>query len=163
VLSGPPAGLVVAELGPDDWQLFRRVRLAALADSPAAFGSRHADWMVAEPGRWRARLTDVPLNLVLIMDGEPVGMVSGTAPLDGTVELISLWVAPTARGRGVPDEAVRRVRDWARSQKAARLVLSVKIANTAARRLYERLGFELVGPSADDPRELVLALELSRC
>jgi len=161
VLSGPPAGLEVRELGPDDWELFRRVRLAALAESPAAFGSRYADWVDAEPERWRRRLTDVPLNLVLIMDGEPVGMVSGTAPLDGTVELISLWVAPTARGRGVPDEAVRRVRDWARSQKAARLVLSVKIANTAARRLYERLGFELVGPSADDPSELVFALELS--
>jgi ribosomal protein S18 acetylase RimI-like enzyme len=162
VLSGPPVGLVVRELGPDDWELFRRLRLAALAEAPAAFGSRYIEWVDAEPERWRARLTDVPLNLALLLDGAPVGLVSGTAPWDRAVELISLWVTPAARGRGVSDEAVRNVADWARSRGASRLVLSVKVANTTARRLYERLGFELVGPAADDPSELVLALELSR-
>ncbi len=138
------------------------MRLAALADAPSAFGSRWTDWVDAEPERWRARLTDIPLNVVMLMNGEPVGLVSGTRVLGGTVELISLWVAPAARGRGVADEAVRRVEDWARTQGASILVLSVKIANAAARRLYERLGFDIVGPSPDDPSELLLALGLPR-
>jgi ribosomal protein S18 acetylase RimI-like enzyme len=49
---------------------------------------------------------DVALNLVLTAHDKPVGMVSATAPsMDGEVELISLWVAPAGRGRGVGDEA----------------------------------------------------------
>ncbi len=159
MLGGDPLRLGVREVGPDDWELFRQVRLAALAEAPSAFGSRHADWLDAEPKRWQARLRDVPLNLVLIMEGQPVAMVSGTEPVDDTVELISLWVAPPARGHGVAEEAVHRVQGWARAQGARRLVLSVKIANAPARRLYERLGFEL-GPAPDDPDELVMSLAL---
>jgi len=52
--------------------------------------------------RWLAYPGNVALNLVLVLDGVPVGMVSARAPeAAGTVELISLWMAPAARGRGV--------------------------------------------------------------
>ncbi|MGI8458269.1 MAG: GNAT family N-acetyltransferase [Propionibacteriaceae bacterium] len=144
-------------LTPDDWQLWRRLRRAALAESPAAFGSTLASWSGpgdAEP-RWRARLADVPLNLALSLGGEPVGMVSATTPGgDGAIELVSLWVAPTVRGCGVGDEAIRQVAAWARDQHPGRgLVLSVKTTNGPARALYERHGFVDAGPSLDDPDE----------
>jgi ribosomal protein S18 acetylase RimI-like enzyme len=155
------AAVDLLSLGPDDWQLFRRVRLAALAESPEAFGSRYENWVDAGPERWRARLADVPLNLVLLAEGEPVGMVSCTTVTDETAELISLWVAPRARGLGVGDEAVRRVLAWAELQGAQRLTLSVKITNDAARRLYERHGFRLVGPSPDEPDEVRMEVSLA--
>ncbi|WP_344808571.1 GNAT family N-acetyltransferase [Microlunatus ginsengisoli] len=156
-LVGEPPAVAAQRVGPDDWELFRRVRLAALAQAPEAFGSRYEDWVHAGPERWQARLTDVPLNLVLFLDGEPIGLVSGTAPRDGAVELISLWVAPEARGLGVAGEAVRRVRAWAGESGARRVELMVKIDNTAARGLYDRLGFAVMGPNPDDPTELWLS------
>ncbi|MBD5657699.1 MAG: GNAT family N-acetyltransferase [Candidatus Eremiobacteraeota bacterium] len=53
--------------------------------------------------RWRARLSTVRTNLVARSNGEPTGMASGTAAAHrgGTIEPISMWVAPFARGRGV--------------------------------------------------------------
>ena len=145
------------ELAPDDWPLWRRLRQAALADAPQAFGSTLAQW--TGPGdteqRWRSRLQDVELNLVLIVDGEPVGMVSATAPdADGEVEMISMWVSPQARGQGVGDEAIRRVLAWAADRHpGAPVVLSVKRTNARARELYSRHGFADAGPSPDDPDE----------
>lgn len=140
-------------LGPDDWQLWRELRLAALAEAPDAFGSTLAEWSGAgdTEQRWRARLHGVALNLVLVTNGVPVGMVSATATdIEGQVELISLWVTPTARGQGVGHEAIRQVLAWARREHpGGRIVLSVKTDNDNASRLYERHGFVDAGPSPD--------------
>lgn len=140
-----------------DWRLWRHLRLAALAEAPGAFGSTFAEWSGSgdTDARWRARLAGVGLNLVLTVGGEPLGMVSATAHnADGEVELISLWVAPARRGRGVGDEAVQQVAAWACNQHPGdALVLSVKTDNGRARALYERHGFVDAGPSPDDPDE----------
>ena len=154
-------------LTPADWPLWRWLRKAALTDAPEAFGSTLAQW--TGPGdteeRWRRRLQDVEFNLALTVYGEPVGIVSATAPnARGEVELISLWIGPQARGRGVGDEAVRRVLAWAGdSYPGAPVVLSVKKCNAQARLLYERHGFVDAGPSPDDPDEdLMLSTGPSR-
>jgi len=147
----------VLVMTPDDWQLWRKLRLAALAEAPGAFGSTLAGWSGSgdTEERWRARLANVPLNLALTVGGEPVGMVSATAPdADGEVELISLWVAPAARGREVGDEAIRQVAAWAYDEDPGHpLVLSVKTDNKPARALYERHGFVDAGLSPEDPDE----------
>lgn len=100
-------------LGPDGWRLWRELRLAALAEAPDAFGSTLAEWSGAgdTDQRWRARLHGVALNLVLLANGVPVGMVSATAPDNqGHIELISLWVAPATQGQG--SETRRSARSW---------------------------------------------------
>ncbi|WP_256792184.1 hypothetical protein [Terrabacter sp. Ter38] len=44
----------VTRIGADDWERFRAVRLMSLSDYPAAFASRHADWVDAPVERWRS-------------------------------------------------------------------------------------------------------------
>lgn len=147
-------------LTPEDWELWRRMRRAALADAPPAFGSTLAEWSGAgdTEERWRARLESVPLNLVLTLDGEPAGMVSALGPDGaGDVELISLWVAPTARGRGVGDEAIRRVRRWGEeAHPGSGVILCVKADNEPAIALYRRQGFHDVGLNPDDAGERLM-------
>jgi len=143
----------------EDWRLWRELRRAALLEYPGAFGSTLAEWSgeADTEARWRARLEDVALNLVLVLDGGPVGMVSALPGADGTVELISLWIAPAARGRGVGDEAIRQVVAWALDKHPrGPVMLSVKSENNAARRLYERHGFVDAGTSPDDPTERLM-------
>lgn len=142
-------------LTPDDWRLWRKLRLAALTEAPAAFAATLAEWSGAGDveHRWRARLENVALNLVLTCEGEPVGMVSVTAPeADRDAELISMWVAPSARGRGVGDVAVRHVLAWVRQEyPGSGVALAVKKGNDHAQDLYRRHGFTDAGPLPEDP------------
>jgi ribosomal protein S18 acetylase RimI-like enzyme len=136
--------LAIRQLTPDEWPLWRVLRLQALSDAPYAFGSKLADWQGIGDSqeRWRDRLTSVPVNLIAFLDGRPVGMVSATKRDDnGTVELISMWVAPSGRGSGVGDALVIAVMEWARQQQALRLSLDVKQGNEFATALYRRHGF----------------------
>ncbi|MEU8541514.1 GNAT family N-acetyltransferase [Streptomyces sp. NPDC048717] len=142
-----------------DWPLWREARLTALADAPDAFTARLADWDEGGETHWRARLALPDAhNLVALLDGEVVGMASGT-PGDGpgTRELHSVWVSPRARGRGVGDRLLTEVESWARRSGANRLTLAVLPANAPALTLYRRHGYAVV---AEGGRETVMAKEL---
>ena len=140
-------------LGVDDWQMWRELRLAALAESGYAFGAQLADWQGDgdREERWRGRLA-IPgsYNVLALLDGRPVGMASGVpTDHDGVVELISMYVAPGGRGRGVGDHLVRAVEQWARLVGARTLRLAVTAGNTNARALYQRNGFRDTGERGD--------------
>lgn len=91
------------------------------------------------------------MNLVLRLDSVPAGMVGACLRPDAAVELVSMWVAPFARGRGVGDAAVTAVIDWAQDRE---VVLSVKADNGPAIALYKRHLFvdDGVSPDGDDER-----------
>ncbi|MDL9938906.1 GNAT family N-acetyltransferase [Gordonia sp. ABSL1-1] len=152
--GAPPGAAVTARvLTVDEWPIWRELRLQALADAPEAFGSTLAEWTGSgdSPDRWRNRLRSVPRNVVLYTGGRPVGMVGGQILGDGMVELISLWVAPCARGRGIGDAAIEHIVGWA---NGADVSLSVRQDNLRAQKLYARHGFVHEGLSPDDPSEL---------
>lgn len=90
----------IVRIGPADWKTFRTVRLAALAESPGAFGSRYDDWADASPERWQSRLTQVPLTLLARDADSVVGMVCGMPVDEDWVELVGRPRAATERRRG---------------------------------------------------------------
>jgi GNAT superfamily N-acetyltransferase len=142
----------VRRIGSDDWRLWRKLRLEALEEAPYAFGSTLAYWQgeADNENRWRGRLTDVPFNLIAEWQKTAAGMASGTAPnTEGAVELLSMWVAPFARGRGVGDALVHAVIEWARQQRASTVALAVFEHNARAQALYLRHGFVDAGAVAN--------------
>lgn len=146
----------ITRIGPADWEIFRAVRLASLSEAPSAFGSRYADWADAAAERWQSRLTQVPLTLLAREGATVVGVVSGQPDGDDWVELISMWVAPLARGTGVAGRLIGAVTDWACAQDR-KTYLMVRSDNARARQAYERVGFVDKGiPDgwpADEPPE----------
>jgi ribosomal protein S18 acetylase RimI-like enzyme len=141
-------------LTPDDWKDFRTLRLAALTEAPYAFGSTLAGWSGErdQEERWRTRLC-IPrsLNLLAVLAGVPVGIDSGVPAVAGEteVELISMWVSPAGRGRGVGDALVTEIERWARGAGARALRLAVVPDNPHAIHLYERSGFAATGELGD--------------
>ncbi len=62
--------------------------------------------------------------------------------------LYALRVRPEYRGRGIGTDLVREAEALLRQRGYARALISVAKDNDAARRLYERLGFEVFGEDA---------------
>ncbi|GAA5074242.1 GNAT family N-acetyltransferase [Nocardia iowensis] len=140
----------------DEWAVFRRVRLRALADTPQFFGSTLAEAQARTEQDWRAALLD-RAQFVATADGAELGTVAGLPePERGGVHLISMWVAPEARGTGVSDLLVRAVIDWAAAGGHTVIRLEVADGNPVAERLYIRNGFVRTGVSGPirpgDPR-----------
>jgi GNAT superfamily N-acetyltransferase len=137
-------GASVHRAAPDEWRLFREVRLAALHDAPSAFWTTAAVAGALTEVEWRRRLADAAC-FVAVADGRPVGLAAGLDEEPGVAELISMWVDPSWRGRGVADELVIAVTGWAAGEGVSRVQLWVAVGNDAAERLYARHQFVRTG------------------
>jgi GNAT superfamily N-acetyltransferase len=135
---------VIRRLAPDEWQLFREIRLAALLEAPYAFGSTYERESVADEKSWRERLAN-RTQLVAEIAGEVAGTAAGIRSDESSAALISMWVAPGARGKGVGARLVNEVLEWAAKEGYASVSLWVTDGNVVAERLYERCGFTRTG------------------
>ena len=133
-------------VGSDDWADWRELRLAALLDSPGAFASTHKSERDGTEQEWRNRLDPVNgMAVIASLDGQPVGMAAGYQSGPHVVDLVSMWVTPTARRQGVGDALVAEVVQWAKEQAASDVHLWVTRGNDPAEHLYARHGFERTG------------------
>ncbi len=150
----------------DEWHVLRSVRLQALADTPSAFGSTHAAEQQFDEDRWRERaIGSATVRLFLAWVGdEAVGIAGCVDEGDGTAQLVSVWVRPDRRGRGVARALTTAALDFANDLGLSIIRLWVTEGNTSARRLYERLGFTPTGhqqPLPSDPALREHELELT--
>ncbi|MDZ7801100.1 MAG: GNAT family N-acetyltransferase [Trueperaceae bacterium] len=145
----------------------RAIRLRALADAPDAFATTLDEAETRDPEDWEEQLASLPTFVWREGDAD-LGMIR-SAPHDLDPDagyLISMWVAPEARGRGVGAALVRFVLAWARGRGLRRLLLDVGTHNAPARRLYERHGFVATGATGSLPpprthvREHEMAIDL---
>jgi ribosomal protein S18 acetylase RimI-like enzyme len=158
-------GMEIVRLGPGDEDRYRQIRLRALADSPSAFASTFEREEAFTPDVWTSRLTDEHTVTFLAVDGTasigeiPAGTISvGTTAVRveeaGHAQLLGMWVAPEARGRGIGERLLDAAFDCVRARDVRRLGLWVTESNHHARALYERAGFRPTGgrqPLPSDP------------
>ena len=141
-------------------QVFKAVRLRALQDSPFAFGSTYARESQLSDDEWLRRAENwngVKGAGFLAIDEKQACGLAGSF-LDekdpARARLVSMWIAPTHRMRGVGALLVRAAEDWARQAGAANMHLMVTSHNPSAQSFYQRLDFTFTGlrePWPNDP------------
>ena len=146
----------VREVGPDDWVVWRLLRQRSLTQDPQAFAASVENWTGDQDREenWRSRLAEPGACFVAEHGAAPVGMVAMRPnDEDDGQQLISMWVVPAARGRGVGRALVGRVIAAAAGRP---LWLRVLDGNATAIRLYERCGFVLddADPDAEGCRAM---------
>ncbi len=133
----------VREVAPEDWVIWRLLRQRSLVEDPQAFAASVERW-TGEQDReenWRSLLAGPGAFFVAEHGAAPVGMVAIRPDDDDDgQQLVSMWVAPAARGRGVGRALVGRVISASAGKP---LWLRVIDGNQTAIRLYQRCGFVL--------------------
>lgn len=145
----------VRRVGADEWPTVRKLRLEALRDAPDWFWATYDD-EVQKPERWWRTFVESGIWLAAYEAEKAIGIVAALrAPelADSDRQVISMWVAPSARGRGVGKELIEAVKIATRGEGARYLQLEVTDANDAGRRLYQRCGFQITGREQPHPRD----------
>jgi ribosomal protein S18 acetylase RimI-like enzyme len=126
-----------------DWQVLRSVRLQALADAPNAFATTLEEATAFSEDRWRerARGSETSRLFLAYVDERAVGIAGVYDEPGGSAQLISVWVLPEQRGRGVARALTTAVMHFAAAAGMRRMTVWFTDGNTRAQRLYERLGF----------------------
>jgi GNAT superfamily N-acetyltransferase len=124
--------------------------VAGLFDAYRQFYGQPADYPLAE-AFLRDRFTNNDSVVLLVIDsqsGVGLGFVQ-LYPSFSSVAAQRIWilndlfVAPSARRRGVGRTLLDAAREYAASTGAKRLILSTAITNREARALYESYGYRL--------------------
>lgn len=149
--------------------IYKAVRLRALQDTPAAFGSTYARESQFTDADWQQRAANLctPHSIgYLAYDhdnycGIAVSFLNQQNPQHA--ELMSMWVAPEQRRNNTGRLLVDAIVAWARSAGAHTLQLMVTSKNLAAIAFYQRLGFTPTGRTEPyPPNPALIQFEMSK-
>ena len=165
------ARIEIRRLATADAVAYRDLRLAALRDSPEAFGSTF-ERESAEPLAWFRHRLGNGLVFGAFRSFELLG-IAGFVRREGEKEahkglLVGMYVRPDARDAGIGRQLIEAVIGYAR-QHVEVIQLSVVSGNERARRLYAGLGFVEYGIEKNSLKqrghyydEILMALDLMR-
>ena len=153
----------IERLTASEGERLRAIRLQALREAPDAFGTTLEEAEALSSESWGNQLHTIA-TFVVNASGHDVGLARGTPQdeLHDAGYLISMWVAPEVRRRGIGSALVDAVIDWARTLELACLFLDVGANNAPATALYTSKGFIPTGKvgTLPPPREHVRELQL---
>ena len=156
-------------IDPQSAKLYKEIRLAALKSDPLSFGSTYEREALFPEEGWMRRAISLDgvdrVGFLAFENGHPCGLVAcfrdGSDPAVG--EVVSMWVDPLKRRKGVGTHLLGAVRAWAEQRGMKTLRLLVTNSNSAGLSLYERNGFLKTGKTEPYPHLPELSeVEMSR-
>lgn len=137
---------------PENWELYKSVRLNSLKESPGSFGSIYDQEVELSDEEWRSRLDlkfrDIDaLPLIVELNGWPVGIAWGFIhkPNLQVAHIYQMWVSPELRGQGIAKSLLLKIKAWALGRGCSLMALGVTTSNEAAVNLYKSFGFVAAG------------------
>jgi ribosomal protein S18 acetylase RimI-like enzyme len=165
--------LEILSLPLESWQEYKELRLRALQREPQAFGSNYAREVEYPNEKWQQRIQGVidgqGLMLFARLDGKLVGMIGGYQDDDNKpqkrIQIWGMYVDPEARGRGIAKTLMNNLISKIRERGDILIAkLEVNEDQDPAKKLYENMGFKIVGTKTralgDGKKHQLLEMEL---
>jgi len=137
----------IRKLGEDDWQIFKHIRLEALATDPFVFGSNSAAESERTEEQWREPLRSPKYGIFVLFEDElPKGItgivVDRDDPSESTALLWGSWLAPEIRGKGLSKLLYESRITWAREHPwVERIIVSHRASNLSSKFANQAFGF----------------------
>jgi ribosomal protein S18 acetylase RimI-like enzyme len=161
--------VTVRRLRATEWEAWRRLRLRALEEDPAAFGSTFDRESTLPDEEWKHRAAALAVSanraMYVVESDEHDSLVASAGVVydDGPPLVIGMWVAPEMRRRGLATALLKAVIASCQANGDVTLRLDVAVGNDAAIALYRNLGFVDTGLlHADEHRPDLIELEMER-
>ena len=163
------------QLLPEDWQVFRDIRLLALQESAEAFGSSYAREVKLPESQWRDTLSEKDGAIFGLFEGDKIiglGRVKTSSTNSQQAGLFMGYIAAEYRGKGFSKELYISRITWAMNHPNLKTLFTInKESNLAAQGMNKGFGFKLVSRSTrndwpdgstDDELRFELDLEQAR-
>lgn len=136
----------IQQLTPEHWQQYRNIRLEAVKVDPEAFGNAYEEELALHEDQWCAFIGNMYFAMI---DDRVVGMI-GLLTNSGIrnkhrAQMISFWVYPEYRSRGIGTALITHIQDAARQKGIFKIDLNVMVTQSNAIELYQKNGFVVVG------------------
>jgi RimJ/RimL family protein N-acetyltransferase len=142
---------------PNDLPIFFEMARDREAIALVGFNPRDPDNWDIFNAHWQRNLQNTAgVHRTIVFDGVVVGNVI-KYEMEGEAE-VGYWIDKAYWGRGIASEALRQFLELVTMRP---LLAHVASHNAGSRRVLEKSGFELVGPSPEDPSEIILRLDAS--
>lgn len=129
---------------PADWAIYKIIRLEALKNDPAVFGSNYDKEFKYEDEEWRSILENPERAFFgLFHDNTLIG-VTGVArkkDKEDEVILVASYIHRTHRGKGLSELFYKARLDWARNNGYKHVIVSHRISNEASKAANQKHGF----------------------
>jgi ribosomal protein S18 acetylase RimI-like enzyme len=144
---------IITRLPVARWQEYRELRLRALKTDPQAFGQSWAEAVKHSEERWRQRLIDAEQGKSWLVFAERDRTLIGMSgafqwPEDREANramIIAMFVDESVRGMGIGERLMQAVIGELAAAGLSSAILAVNPVQTAAVRLYEKMGFRITG------------------
>jgi len=140
----------VRRIRSDEWTVLRDIRLEALADTPGAFSTTLEEAQAFPDTLWQDRASKGAVGgsqatMLAFEDDAAVGMAVGLLRPHisrHVAPIVSVYVSPGVRRRGVGEQLMDEVEAWAHRNGAITTSLWVAERNVTALMFYEGRGYE---------------------
>jgi len=133
----------------DEGELFKRMRLTALRESPFAFASTYKAALRRSPESWSEQANSTAqgsdrCTFIAFSDDSPIAIAAlyRTEEENDVGELLQVWVSPEHRGKGVARDLMDAVFQWASANGFRTAVATIGKDNVRAQRFYQKYGFK---------------------